>query len=170
MKIFIFYYFYCTLVFFLPNSARSQESTLINVYEDWYVFSIKQDSANVCFLSSKAAKSEGNYSKRGEVIFIVTHRPAIKEIGVINFRTGYTFKEDLDAVITIGKHNFTLFTQGSDGWAKDSQTDIAIVKAMIGGSQMVINGISSRGTRTTDTFSLKGFTAAYKAASKACEI
>jgi invasion protein IalB len=170
MKNLIFYYFYFTLVLFLPNSARSQDASLINSYEDWYVFTIKQDSANVCFLSSKAAKSEGNYSKRGDVLFIVTHRPAKKEIGVINFRTGYTFKEDLDAVLTIGKHNFKLFTQGSDGWAKDSQTDIAIVKAMISGSQMFINGISSRGTKTTDTFSLKGFTAAYKAATKACKI
>jgi len=131
---------------------------------------MKQDSANVCFLSSKATKSEGNYSKRGDVLFIVTHRPTKKERGVINLRAGYNFKEGLDAVITIGKHNFSLFTQGSDGWAKDSQADIAIVKAMISGSQMFINGISSRGTKTTDTFSLKGFTAAYKAASKACKM
>ena len=170
MKNFIFYFFYFTLIFFFPNYGHSQESSLINGYEDWYVFSMKQDSANVCFLSSKATKSEGNYSKRGDVLFIVTHRPTKKERGVINLRAGYNFKEDLDAVITIGKHNFSLFTQGSDGWAKDSQTDIAIVKAVIGGSQMFINGISSRGTKTTDTFSLKGFTAAYKAASKACKM
>ena len=170
MKNLIFYFFYFTLIFFLPNYSRSQESSLINGYEDWYVFAMKQDSANVCFLSSKATKSEGNYSKRGDVLFIVTHRPAKKERGVINLRAGYNFKEGLDAVITIGKHNFSLFTQGSDGWAKDSQADIAIVKAMISGSQMFINGISSRGTKTTDTFSLKGFTAAYKAASKACKM
>ena len=167
----LFSYFFCfTLVCFFANSIRAQEANLINGFEDWYVFSIKQNNANVCFLSSKATKSMGNYSKRGEVLFIVTHRPAEKEFGVINFRTGYVFKESLDAMITIGDHKFSLFTQGSDGWAKDSETDKAIVKSMIHGSKMFIDGTSSRGTKTMDTFSLKGFTAAYKAASKACKI
>jgi invasion protein IalB len=73
-------------------------------------------------------------------------------------------------MITIGDRKFSLFTQGSDGWAKDSETDKAIVKSMIHGSKMFIDGTSSRGTKTMDTFSLKGFTAAYKAASKACKI
>jgi invasion protein IalB len=170
MKNLISFFFCFALVHFLPNFARAQESSLINSYEDWYVFVTKQDNASVCFLSSKATKSEGNYSKRGDVLFIVTHRPAKKEFGVINFQTGYIFKEDLNPVITIGNNNFSLFAHGSDGWAKNTQTDIAIVKAMINGSQMFINGISSRGTKTTDTFSLRGFTAAYKAASKACKI
>ena len=117
-----------------------------------------------------ATKSEGNYTKRGDVLFVVTHRPAEKELGVVNFRTGYKFKKNRDALITINNKKFSLFTQGSDGWAKDSETDKAITQAMILGSQMVIVGISSRGTKTTDTFSLSGFTAAYKAASKACKI
>ena len=170
MKILFFYFFCFTLVFFSPNSARAQEANLINSFEDWYVFSIQQNNANVCFLSSKAIKSKGNYSKRGEVLFIVTHRPAEKEFGVINFRTGYVFKKSLDAIISIGSRKFSMFTQGGDGWAKDSKTDKSIVKSMIHGSQMFINGTSSRGTKTMDTFSLKGFTAAYKAASKACKI
>jgi len=91
-------------------------------------------------------------------------------MGVINFQTGYTFKQGTSAIITIGDDNFSLFTEGSDGWAKDGATDKAIVNAMIRGAQMMIKGTSSRGTKTTDTFSLKGFTAAYKAASKACKI
>ena len=158
------------MILFLPSTVCAEEPKFISIHKDWYVFTIKQKSTNVCFLTSKAAKSEGNYSKRGDVIFVVTHRPAEKELGVINFRTGYNFKKDMDAVITIDNNKFLLFTQGSDGWAKDSKTDKAIVNAMIRGSQMLIVGISSRGTKTTDTFSLSGFTAAYKAASKACKV
>jgi len=154
----------------IPSSILAQEPKFINVYNDWYVFTIKQNNNNVCFLTSKASKSEGAYSKRGDVLFIVTHRPAEKSLGVINFRTGYSFKKDMDAIITINNNEFYLFTQGSDGWAKDSKTDKLIVTAMIRGSKMQIKGISSRGTMTTDTFSLSGFTAAYKAASKACKV
>ena len=162
---------YClNFVFLTAHSVLAEESKFINVYKDWYVFTIKQENSNICYLSSMATKSEGNYTKRGDVLFVVTHRPAEKKLGVVNFRTGYKFKKNQDAIITINNKRFSLFTQGSDGWAKDSETDKAITQAMILGSQMVIIGISSRGTKTTDTFSLSGFTAAYKAASKACKI
>jgi len=147
-----FLIFCLNLILFLPGTVCAQEPKFISVHKDWYVFTIKQKSTDVCYLTSKAAKS------------------AEKELGVINFRTGYSFKKGMDAVITIDNDKFLLFTQGSDGWAKDSKTDKAIVKAMIRGTQMLIAGISSRGTKTTDTFSLSGFTAAYKAASKACKV
>ena len=39
---------------------------------------------------------------------------------------------------------------------------------MIKGSKMVAVGTSSRGTKTKDTYSLSGFTKAYKAINKAC--
>jgi invasion protein IalB len=166
----LFFIFCLNLLLFLPNAVCAQEPKFVSVHKDWYVFTIKQKSMNVCFLTSKAVESKGDYSKRGDVLFVVTHRPAEKELGVINFRTGYNFKKNMEAVITIDNNKFLLFTQGSDGWAKDSKTDKAIVRAMIRGSQMLIAGISSRGTKTTDAFSLSGFTAAYKAASKACKV
>jgi hypothetical protein len=34
---------------------------------------------------------------------------------------------------------------------------------------MTVEGISSRGTKTTDVFSLSGFTAAYNAITRACK-
>jgi len=40
---------------------------------------------------------------------------------------------------------------------------------MRAGLTMVVKGTSSRGTLTTDTYSLRGFTAAYDAMQKACE-
>ena len=165
-----FLIFCLNFVLFLPSEVCAQEPKFLSAHKNWYVFTIKQKSSNVCFLTSKAAKSEGDYSKRGDVLFVVTHRPTETNSGVINFRTGYNFKKDTDAVIKIDNSKFLLFTQGSDGWAKESKTDKAIVKAMIRGSQMLIVGISSRGTKTTDTFSLSGFTAAFKAAIEACKI
>ena len=42
--------------------------------------------------------------------------------------------------------------------------------AMKGGKAMVVKGTSSRGTLTTDTYSLAGFTAAYAAIGKACKV
>ena len=55
-------------------------------------------------------------------------------------------------------------------FAVDTKTDKALVDAMIRGARMVVKGTSSRGTKTTDTYSLKGFSAAFKTIGKACKV
>jgi len=143
---------------------------LIDVFGDWSAFAVKLEGKPVCYIGSEPLKSEGKYTQRGDVVFLVTHRPADKALGVINFQTGYTFKEGSEASLNISEESFALFTDDSDGWARDAKTDKAIVQAMIKGATMIVKGSSARGTLTTDTFSLKGFSAAYKAASKACKL
>ena len=44
-----------------------------------------------------------------------------------------------------------------------------LVKAMRSGNQLVINGISSRGTKTKDIYSLLGFTSAHNVINRTCK-
>lgn len=157
-------------LFLFANLARAQDSGFIDTYDDWSAFAVKQEGAQVCYLGSEPLKSEGNYKKRGTVLFLVTHRPKDKSMNVVNFQAGYVFKNGSEVSLLIGGQTYALFTQSGDAWAKDTKTDSAIVQSMIKGAQMIVKGTSSLGTLTTDTFSLKGFSAAYKAASKACNL
>lgn len=170
MKKAIFIFSLLSFVLITGSSTHAQEAGLIDVFGDWSAFSLKLDGKPVCYIGSVPVKSAGKYTQRGDIVFMVTHRPADQAIGVVNFQTGYTFKVGEDAILNIGDVTFKLFTDGQDAWARDVKSDQAIVLALIKGTRMVIKGISSRGTKTTDTFSLKGFTAAYKAASKACKV
>ena len=151
-------------------SSYSYSNELLRNFNDWSAFVGKTSGTTFCYLGSEAQKSEGKYTKRGNVLFLVTHRPTKKSVAVINFRAGYKFKKNSRALITIAKKKFKLFTESDNGWAKDSKSDVAIIKAMKQGSIMIIEGTSSRGTKTKDIFSLRGFTAAYNAASKACRM
>ena len=72
--------------------------------------------------------------------------------------------------MVIGETAFKMFTDAGHAFAYDTKIDGTIVKAMIQGARMIIKGTSSSGTQTTDTYSLKGFTAAYKAINKACKV
>ena len=119
-------------------------------------------------MAGKPTKKEGNYKKRDDVYVLITHRPGEGSKNVFSYITGYTYKPTSDAIATIGKQSFALFTQNNTAWAPDAQTDNKLAKSIQGGSKMVVVGTSSRGTKTTDTFSLSGTTAAYKAISKAC--
>ena len=70
--------------------------------------------------------------------------------------------------LKIGSKSWNLFTDGSSAWAPTASEDKAIVKAMRAGSSMVVKGTSSRGTLTTDTYSLLGFSKALGDINQAC--
>jgi hypothetical protein len=70
--------------------------------------------------------------------------------------------------VTIGTQSFALFGQGEQAWTRDGNGDAQLVKAMRAGATMVVKGTSARGTLTTDTYSLKGVSAALDAIDKAC--
>jgi hypothetical protein len=63
-----------------------------------------------------------------------------------------------------------LFSTDNRAWSSDVAMDDSLVKAMVRGSKMLVVGVSSRGTKTTDTYSLSGFTATKKLIDRACRI
>ena len=63
-----------------------------------------------------------------------------------------------------------MFSDGDTAWNRHTTEDTKMVKAMRAGATMAARGISRRGTKTKDTFSLKGFSKAYIAMNRACGI
>lgn len=144
--------------------------TEIGEYGDWTAYSYKEGKNTVCYMASTPKKDEGKYKKRGEIYAVVTHRPAEKSYNVVNFVAGYTYKNNSNVVVKIGTTAFNnLFTSGDNAWAPDSSTDKKLVEAMKRGQRMTVEGISSRGTKTKDTYSLAGFSGAYRAISAKCK-
>ena len=141
---------------------------LINNFSDWSAFDETEGSNKVCYIGSTPKKQRGKYKKRGETYVLVTHRPAEKTRGVISIKAGYSFKKGTDVQVNVGSQRFTLFTDKDHAWARDTAGDHKLTAAMRSGSQMIVTGISGRGTKTTDTYSLSGFTAAYNTINKAC--
>lgn len=154
------------LTLFTGLSSAFAES--LGVYGDWSAFKTTESGGNVCYIGAEPEKAEGDYDKRGETYFLVTQRPGVKELDVVSVRAGYKYRQGSDVTVKIGGALFSLFTADGHAWARDPGTDNAMVKAMKRGAQMVIKGASWRGTETTDTYSLKGFTAAYNKSRTAC--
>ena len=152
----------------LLPAAQAQGIKRVGVFGDWSAFQFSEDGNPACYMSSEPTKATGDYKKRGEVFAIVTHRPAEKRIGEVSIMAGYIYKKDSTVAVAIGKQGFELFTQEDGAWALDAAADKKLVQAMRKGNRMVVKGTSTRGTLTTDTYSLKGFTKAYRAIGKAC--
>jgi len=155
-----------TVLVTVGASAADKKLGRFNV---WSAMTFDEDNAVVCMMWSQPEKAEGDYTKRGEVFVFITHRPDDGEVNKVSFETGYTFKEKSEVKVTIDGERYTLDTQGSTAWSKDDKDDRRMVKAMRAGSTMIMEGVSSRGTETRDTYSLSGFSAAHNAINKACK-
>ena len=87
----------------------------------------------------------------------------------VSFETGYTFKKSSEVRLAIDGQAYKLRTDGSTAWSYGAKDDARMVKAMRAGSTMIMEGISGRGTKTRDTYSLSGFSAAHNSINKACK-
>lgn len=154
----------------LPLSAQAaEEAQVIGEYGDWTAHMYNDKGNIICYMSSMPKKDEGKYTKRGDIYVVITHRPAERSFDEVSIVAGYTFNTKAPLVIKIGNQTFDrTFTEGGQGWMINADEDHKVVAAMRRGDRMIINGQSSRGTDTKDTYSLKGFTAAYQTISAKC--
>ncbi|MFV3131161.1 invasion associated locus B family protein [Niveispirillum sp. KHB5.9] len=148
--------------------ARGAEPRLIGVFRDWNAFALEEASGPVCWMVSRPKKMEGDFTKRGDVFLLITHRPNERSFDVVNFIAGYPFADHAEVTVQIGKQSFKLFSKDEQAWARDADTDHAIAQSLRQGSTLVVRGTSLRGSRTTDTFSLSGSGGAYQAIGQAC--
>ncbi len=155
-------------VFSLTSVAVAEETKLLSTHKNWSAFTFMENGKKVCFMASQPSKSQGNYTKRGEVFALVKHRPGDNRFDDVSFVAVYTFKKNSDVTVNVKRKKYTLFTQADTAWTSDDATDKALVSAIKAGNTMTVKGVSTRGTNTTDTYSLAGSTAAYEAISRAC--
>ncbi len=154
----------------LALPAVAQDVKVLSTSGQWTAYTYQEDGKTVCYMASKPIKSEGNYKTRGEVLALVTHRPAESATDVVSIVAGYPYQADSDATVQIGPRKFMFFTFGERAWARDNQTDKTVVQTMVKGKSLSVRGNSTRGTPTVDTYSLQGFSAAYKAINDACGV
>lgn len=148
--------------------ARAADPVSIGIFDNWQAVTFDEGGKKGCYITSRPTKEEGQYSQRGRVYVLVTHRPADKTFDVVSVVAGYTYGDGGDVTVSIDDADYALFTHNDSAWAPDAATDKKLVDAMKKGNRMVVRGVSSRGTKTTDTYSLKGFTRAYQAIAEAC--
>ncbi len=140
----------------------------IGSFRDWTAYVRTEGGEKQCYITTEPKSTSPRGVRRGEVNLLVTNWPARNIRNQVSVITGYTYKKGSTVKATIGSRNFDLFTSGNRAWLYDSREDTAMVRAMVRGSRLVVEGVSSRNTATVDRYSLSGFTAASKASREAC--
>lgn len=150
--------------------AVAASPKLIGSFGDWDSFQLSEGKAKTCYMRAAPASSAPAGAKRGEINLFVTHRTAGKAVNEVSAVAGYTYKPGSTVTITIGGAKFELFTDADGAWVEKAADEASLVAAMRAGAQLVLTGTSSRGTNTTDKYSLAGFSAAHAAISNACGV
>ena len=153
-----------------PSFAIAAPKPLIQNPKHWGAFELKETAGKACYMVGKPVETAPKNVRRGDIWLLVTHGPTGKIENEVQVIVGYTFKKGSAATIDIDGKKFTLFTEKDAAWAESAKDDKNIVAAMRKGNKLVVRGVSSRGTKTTDRYDLSGFSAAHQAIGTACGI
>ena len=157
-----------------PASAQKakEQAVLLGQFGDWGAYKATPDGKVVCFALSKPTKAVTDPPGRNRdpsYAFIST-RPAEKVKNEVSIIVGYPQKPGVDATITIdGNARYTMYTQDDGAWVKNAAEEPQLVEAMRKGGEMVVRSVSSRGTKTTDDYSLKGISDALDKVATECK-
>jgi hypothetical protein len=152
-------------------AAGGIKPTLLGQYGDWGAYAASPGGKKVCFAIAKPASSETNPAgkSRNPTFMFISTRPADKVSNEVSIVIGYPFKSTADATLEVGSASFALYTRQDGAWIKNAAEEQRLVDAMRAGQNAVVKGTSAKGTRSTDTFSLKGFAQALDRSDQDCK-
>ena len=157
----------CVVGLLIATPALAQEVTLLEKFKDWSAYAAT-GSPKVCFAVTKPTDSNPKKIKRGPIFFYISRWPGDNVMDEISVKMGYPFSEGAKATLTVGTAKFELFTKEEGAFVEKPDMETKIIEAMKAGSTMKIDGKSTRGTATSDVYSLNGLSDALERAAKEC--
>jgi hypothetical protein len=145
--------------------------TLLGQYGDWGAYAASPGGKKICFAIAKPASSETSPpgKTRNPAYMFIASRPSDKVSNEVSIVIGYPFKSTADATVEIGSAAFALYTQQDGAWIKNAADEPHLIEAMRAGQNAVVKGVSAKGTRSTDVFSLKGLSQALDRSGQDCQ-
>ena len=150
-------------------AAAGAQPTLLGQYGDWGAYTATPEGRKVCFTLAKPKSSTTNPAgrKRDPAYIFISTRPSENVRNEISVVIGYPFKGD--ATAEVGTAKFAMYTQNDGAWIKNVAEEARLIDAMRKGADLTIKGTSTRGTSSTDTFSLKGLAQAMDRVAQDCK-
>jgi hypothetical protein len=146
------------------------EPTLIGQFGTWGAYTATPNGKKVCFALAKPSASKTNPANRPRdpAYAFVSTRPAEKVTNEVSIMIGYTLKPGSESTLEVGGGTYAMYTQGDGLWIKNAAEEERMVEAMRKSADVVVKGVSAKGTETIDTFSMKGLAQALDRLAQDC--
>ena len=151
-------------------AAGGAEPTLIGQFGTWGAYTASPNGKKVCFALAKPSSSKTNPPNcpRDPAYAFISTRPAEKVVNEVSVMIGYTLKPGSESTLEVGGASYAMYTQGDGLWIKNAAEEERMVEAMRKAADVVVKGVSAKGTESTDTFSLKGLSQALDKVAQDC--
>jgi hypothetical protein len=152
------------------QGVGGSEPTRLGQFGDWGAYTANPSGRRTYFALAKPVKSESvppNLPRTDTFVFI-SSRPAENVRNEVSVMFGFVLKLNVDAELEIGGVSFSMATEGDSAWIKNPADESRLVELMLKTSDMTVKGVSSRGTRSSDVYSMKGLDQALNRIAQEC--
>jgi hypothetical protein len=135
----------------------------LGTYDDWVAATHQEAGQPVCYAFTRAQSSLPPMTGRGAVVLTVTQRVSGRD--AVALEAGYAFAPDATVTVQADQTGLEFYTHQRAAFARKGHDAVTAFQAA---SRAIARSPAPHDTTVTDTFSLKGFSAAYAAIGKAC--
>ena len=114
-----------------------------------------------CFIASLPINSDIPEGKKRGKTYVLVYRMNKNPDAIVQIEAGYPYDQNKKVEVKIDKSLYKFFSEEETPETAWTDKDKEVIYAMKKGIELIIFGTSSRGTKTVDTYTLNGFTAAY---------
>jgi hypothetical protein len=152
-------------------AAGDDEPKLLGQYGEWGAYTASPNGKKLCFALAKPGSSQTNPPNRPRdpAFLFVSTRPGEKVKDEISVIIGYPLKASAEVTAAVGPTTFAMYSREDGAWIKNAPDEAKMIDAMRKGADVVVKGESGKGTKTTDTFSLKGIAQALDRVGQECK-
>jgi hypothetical protein len=141
--------------------ASADPANLLGVFRNWSAYSTGSGSAMTCYAMSSPRASQPKGAKRNQIYLMISDWPGRKIKAEPEIVPGYEYKANAPVTLGVGPDKFTFFSRNDaksgSAWLSSLNDGSHLLDAMSHGVLAQATGISAKGTRTVDTYSLAGF-------------
>jgi invasion protein IalB len=146
-----------------PSHPRANAPKSIGAYGDWQAATHVEAGQTVCYAFTRAQSSAPALQGRGDVVLTVTERQSGRDAVAIS--VGFSYAANAAVNVQSDQTALEFYTAQRSAFARDGKAAVAAFRK---GSTAVAHSPGPKGAQVTDTFSLKGFDAAYSMINKTC--
>jgi hypothetical protein len=156
----------------LAAPALAADPISLGTFKSWAAYSATSPQGKVCYAMASPTATLPKKAVRDKIFVIISVWPGRGVRDELQIVPGYLYRDGEPVWAQVGSLRTEFFSR-NDGklgsaWVKDVNDEAALVGAMRGGATLTVSGISKRGTKTTDTYSLSGIAGALERAHREC--
>ena len=149
--------------------APANQPKLVSTHGDWGVYVAQSGKTKTCYALGRPKKRMPAALKRDDGFIFVSTRPSEGVRNEISIIMGFELKEDAAQDVRVGATKFDMHAKGGNLWVKNAAEEKNFLAVMRKSGELVVNAVSKRGNKNTDTYSLAGISQALERVQAACK-